>query len=80
MAFQSRRRAAELGLSEAELVVTRQQLEELRDALYVLACAVQDVDRDLAEAGDDPAEVKRSLNWLLEAVRPLVDHPPLPAR
>ena len=69
MDYESRRRAAELGLSESEL-------EALRDALYVLEAAVEDVDRDLAEADDDPAEVRRCLDWLLSAARPLASHRP----
>jgi len=71
-AYESRRRSSELGLSESELVVTRAELDALRDALYVVEAAVEDVDRDLAAAGDDPDEVRRSLDWLLEAVRPLL--------
>ncbi len=51
---------------------TRRELDELRDALYVVECAVEDVDRDLTEAGDDPEEVRRALSWLLDAVRPLL--------
>lgn len=70
--YESRRRAAELGLSENELVMTRDELEQLRDALYVVEAALEDVDRDLAAARDDPDEVRRSLEWLLQAVRPLL--------
>ena len=70
--YEARRRSAELGLGETELVVTRHELDGLRDALYVVEAAVEDVDRDLADAGDDPAEVQRALAWLLEAVRPLL--------
>jgi hypothetical protein len=70
--YQRRRRAAELGLSESELVVTRAELDELRDALYVVEAAVEDVDRDLEASPDDPEEVRRALEWLLQAVRPLL--------
>ena len=70
--YETRKRSAELGLSESELVMTRAELEQLRDALYVVEAAVEDVDRDLMAAGDDPDEVKRSLEWLLQAVRPLL--------
>lgn len=52
--------------------MTRVELEQLRDALYVVEAAVEDVDRDLSTAGDDPDEVRRALDWLLEAVRPLL--------
>ena len=44
----SRQRAEELALSEGELVVTKASLDELHDELYVLACAVDDADDDLA--------------------------------
>ncbi|HEY2331442.1 MAG TPA: hypothetical protein VGH94_05950 [Acidimicrobiales bacterium] len=71
--YEARRRAAELGLSDSELVMARDELEALRDALYVLEAAVEDVDRDLAAAGGDPAEVRRALTWLLDAVRPLIE-------
>lgn len=61
-------------MSDAELVITRAELDRLRDALYVVEAAVEDVTRDLAEpGGDDPAEVRRSLEWLLDAVRPLLE-------
>jgi hypothetical protein len=66
-------RRAELGLSETELVITRQALEELRDKVYVLEAAVEDVDRDLGEAASDQ-EVRDALDWLLSAARPLVEH------
>lgn len=59
-------------MSDTELVIARVELEQLRDALYVVEAAVEDVDRDLAEGGDDPAEMRRALDWLLEAVRPLL--------
>lgn len=52
--------------------MARRDLDELRDALYVVEAAVEDVDRDLAAAPDDPDEVRRALAWLLEAVRPLL--------
>lgn len=71
MDYAARRRSAELGLSESELVVARAELDDLHDRLYVLECAVEDVERDLTEAGDDPAEVHRALDWLLDAARPL---------
>ena len=72
----ARQRVAEAGLSEAELIVTRAALDDLRDRLYVLEAAVEDVDRDLATAGEDPEEVRRALDWLLQAVRPLLAQRP----
>jgi len=37
-----------------------------------LQAAVEDVDRDLAVT-DDPSEVKRSLQWLMSAARPIAE-------
>ena len=53
--------------------MTRDELERLRDNLYVLECAVDDVERDLAEAESED-DVRRALDWLLQASRPLVRH------
>jgi hypothetical protein len=69
----SRQRARELQLSEGELVLAKSALDDLHDDLYVLACAVDDTESDLAAAGSSPpaAELRRILDWLLEAARPL---------
>ena len=72
MDYMARRRAKELGLNETELIVAKSELDQLRDALYVLEAAVEDVERDLAATPDDPAELRRALDWLLEAARPLL--------
>jgi hypothetical protein len=70
----ARHRAAELELNENELVVARSELDALHDELYVLACAVDDVERDLAgEAAPTAQELVDALGWLLEAARPLRD-------
>lgn len=53
------------------MVVGRDQLDELASALYCLQSALEDVDRDLAAAGDDPTEVRSALGWLLANARPL---------
>ncbi len=71
--YEARQQASQLGLSEGELVVTKQALEALLDQVYVLQAAIEDVDRDLAAAGDDPAETKRALKWLLSSARPLAE-------
>ena len=42
----ARQRAHELALSDGELVIAKATLDELHDDLYVLACAVDDVERD----------------------------------
>ena len=70
--FEARQRAAEAGLAESELVVTRRALDELLDQLYVLEAAVEDVERDLrgAPSKQDYAD---AVQWLLQAARPLID-------
>jgi hypothetical protein len=68
--YEARRRAVELGLGEHELVVTRDELERVRDRLYVLQCAVEDVERDLARGEDAEADgTERALQWLLDAAK-----------
>ena len=73
----SRQRAEELALSEGELVVTKASLDELHDELYVLACAVDDADDDLATelgtARPRVTELCRIVSNLLDAARPLRD-------
>lgn len=59
-------------MAENELVVTRQALSRLDDLVYMLACAVEDVDNDLA-GEHDADDVVRSVQWLLEAARPLAE-------
>jgi hypothetical protein len=63
-------RRAELGLSESELIVARRALDELRDKLYVLEAAVEDVERDMPEA-ESEQDLRDALAWLLAAARPL---------
>ena len=70
-AYVAGRRRDELGLSESELIVARQELDELRDKLYVLEAAVEDVERDLAEAVDEQ-DAREALEWILSAARPLI--------
>jgi hypothetical protein len=65
--YLARQRSAELGISEHELVVTRTALDELRDKLYVLECAVEDARRDVDSGGD----ARESLEWVIEAAVPL---------
>ena len=56
-------------------MVARTTLDELHDELYVLACAVDDAERDLEALGDRPApaELRQIVDWLLDAARPLRD-------
>jgi hypothetical protein len=72
--FEARTKAAAHGLDEHELVMTRSELESLKDQLYVLRCAVEDVERDRSAAGADglsTRELAESLAWLLDAAKPL---------
>jgi hypothetical protein len=68
--YEALARARELGLSESELVVARGAIDRLHDQIYILECAIEDVEKDLAD--DDSIDaVSRALAWLLEAARPL---------
>ena len=70
----ARQRATELQLSENELVVARDELDTLRDQVYVLKCAISDVEADLDPTVDPTTrDFKAALNWLLKAAKPLVD-------
>lgn len=66
----ARQRSAEVGVSESELIITRDALDELRDRLYVLETAVEDVERDLPDATGEQ-DLRDALAWLLAAARPL---------
>jgi hypothetical protein len=68
-------RAREIQLREGELVVATAELDSLHDDLFVLACAVDDAERDLEAAGRSATatELREVLEWLLEAARPLRD-------
>lgn len=68
--YEARLRARELGLSESELVVARGAIGHLHDQIYVLECAIEDVEKDLVD-DDSPDGMKRALEWLLDAARPL---------
>lgn len=73
LAYQSRRRTAELRLGEGELVLARRQLDELRDGLYMLQCAVDDIDRDLAgSSAPTRHELQEALSWVTEAARGVI--------
>jgi hypothetical protein len=50
--------------------VARGAIDHLHDQIYILECAIEDVEKDLAD--DDSIDtVRRALAWLLEAARPL---------
>jgi hypothetical protein len=68
----ARQRARELQISEDQLVIARDELNQLHDALYVLACAVADVKADLATSGSPTStELTEMLRWILECADPL---------
>ena len=67
--YEARRRTEELGLGEHELVVTREELESIRDRKFVLACVIDDVQRDLANGDVDE---RAALDVLLEATTDFV--------
>ena len=76
----ARKLAASHGLGDDDLVVSRQVIEELQSRLYCLQAAIEDVDRDLAQAAAhhprgevDPAELTEALGWLLENARPVAE-------
>lgn len=70
----TRQRSNELHLSEQELVITRAELDELRDRIYVLACAIEDVQDDVRPDIDPTTRDYRSaLEWVLEAAKPVVE-------
>ncbi len=51
--------------------MARKAVEGLDDLLFVLSCAISDVEGDLA-LDSSPDQLKRSLDWLLQAAKPLV--------
>jgi hypothetical protein len=69
--FEARQRAADVGLSEADLVMARRELDALSDQLYVLETAIEDVERDLA-ASPTKQDYVAAVSWLLQAAKPLV--------
>ena len=71
----SRQRASDLELSENELVIARDELDNLHDDLYVLACAIGDAEADLEAAGAKPTanDLRLIIDALLESAKPLRD-------
>jgi len=77
----ARQRANELALSEDELVITRSELDTLRDQIYVLQCAIHDVEHDLDPSIDPTSrDFKAALVWLLAAAKPLTEEKLTPSR
>jgi hypothetical protein len=67
----ARQRAADLQLSENELVMTRDELDTLKDQMYVLHCAVLDARQDLAAGRQTKDTLLELLNWVLDAAEPV---------
>lgn len=67
----SRQRATELELSENELVVARGELDNLKDLIFVLQCAVNDVTADLVSGRHTKESLRELTEWLLEAAEPV---------
>ena len=67
----SRQRASELALSENELVMTRHELDALKDQMYVLHCALNDVHTDLASPRQTKETLLEMLGWLIQAAEPI---------
>jgi hypothetical protein len=71
--FEARSHSAAHGLDERQIILARAELDELRDRLYVLSCALDDVDRDFPNGfvSAQRAELVDAMGWLVAAVRPL---------
>ncbi|MEY3588075.1 MAG: hypothetical protein RJA47_671 [Actinomycetota bacterium] len=67
----SRQRAAELQLSENELVVAREELDNLKDLIFVLQCAVNDVRQDMTSPRQTKDTLTDMVTWLLDAADPV---------
>ena len=75
----SRQRASELALSENELVMTRDELDALKDQMYVLHCALKDVHTDLASPRQTKESLMEMLGWLIQAADPIASTSLTPA-
>ena len=71
----ARKLAAAHGLGDDDVIVSRPALDDLQGRLYCLQAALEDVERDLAALdhaglGDDAAELRQILAWLVENAAP----------
>ena len=69
-AYRARQLASGHGLADDEVVVKQQALDDLADAQYVLASALEDVEVDLEDASS-AEDVEAALAHLVEACGPL---------
>lgn len=74
--YESHERSKAHGLADGELIMTRSELDAMRDDAYVLACAVRDVERDL-KGKPTLEDYQDAVRWLIEAAKPLVGSGPL---
>lgn len=74
----ARQRARELKISEDELVIARAVIDSLYDDLYVLACAVDDTEREIKAGKPTVRSMTEALEWMMEAARPLRDRTLIP--
>ena len=63
-AYESRRRSAELGLGDDELVVTRNELDDARDRLYLIETALGDARNGI----DDRLDPSMLLDRLIDVI------------
>ena len=70
MDYVARRRSTDAGLSDDQVILTRQELDELHDRLYTLEAAVEDAESDLGVART-MADVRAAAEHLLGAAKPL---------
>lgn len=66
-------RSKELALTENELVVARDELDDLKDKIYVLSCAIEDVRSDVSTKSRATREtLQEDLKWLIESAEPVI--------
>jgi len=70
-AYEARRREEELHVPADQCIVSGADLDRLRDRLYRLEAAVEDVTADLASA-DGPGDYRQAFAHLMDAVVDLV--------
>lgn len=69
--YEARQEAERRGLDDGEILIERSKLDELRDRLYVLEAACEDVETDLGE-DESLAGYRSAVEDLLQAARPLL--------
>jgi hypothetical protein len=68
----ARKLGAAEGLGPDDVIVGRQDLEDLLGELYCLQSAVEDVERDLA-VSSKATDVREAFDWLYRNAKPLCD-------